>query len=644
MSMQAQSADGMIHEFPDGTAPNVIDAAMKNYSQSLTNAKADTSGAFAQGMTDLPILGPMIQGGSQRAAAGIRSMMPGGGSYGDELKAVQGYADQLSQQHPLAEGAGRVAGTVAASIPLAMTGPGATMLGLGARTLPGQMTAGALSGAGIGGADALVRGNNPVGEGGAGAMIGAALPPVLRGAGALASPILSNISAWRDPAAFGNSQIARALMEAGKTPAEIDAALAAAKQEGQGGVYTAADAMGNAGQELLSTAARSPGTGRTAIVEAMENRQAGQGRRIAGQLSAGFENPRTAAQTESRMTSARDAAADTAYGDVREGAAPVDLSPAVAKIDMTLQPGLSAVARPQSGLANDSIESALQGIRDRLTDGRSMLTDFTAVQRVRGDLADQVQTAVRAGQGNRARLLGGVLKQVDAAMEDASPGFKAANANFSQASKNIDAVDLGRTAAMRGRTEDTIPQYFGLPPEGQAAYRAGYVDPLIGNTQGAAFGANKARPLINDAFNAESLAMAPKMGQAEQMQRQIAREQTMFETRQRALGGSKTIDNANNDAAAGIDPSIIVHAMAGNHMGVMRGLLNSASNVLTGNTAAVRQQIARILLSRGDMPAGAVQRAVSQTMQRIQQNQRALQLTSRSSALALTNQANNQGR
>jgi hypothetical protein len=32
---------------------------------------------------------------------------------------------------------------------------------------------------------------------------------------------------------------------------------------------------------------------------------------------------------------------------------------------------------------------------------------------------------------------------------------------------------------MRGRIENTIPAFEALAPEGQQAYRAGYVDPLI---------------------------------------------------------------------------------------------------------------------------------------------------------------------
>src|SRR5581483_10707294 len=218
-----------------------------------------------------------------------------------------------------------------------------------------------------------------------------------------------------------------------------------------------------------------------------------------------FNAPETAAQAEARLTGVRDTAADAAYGAVRNDAKPVDVSGAIAAIDRTISPGTAF----HTGISNDSVESALAGIRNKLTDGRSNLTDFTAVQRVRGDISDMAQAAQQSGHGNKARLLRGVLRELDAAMENASAGHLAANRNFAQASRDIEAVQTGRDAFNRGRTEDVIPAFQSLRPEAQQAFRAGYVDPAIAQTQGAAFGVNKARPLINDAFQAESQAIAP---------------------------------------------------------------------------------------------------------------------------------------
>jgi hypothetical protein len=79
----------------------------------------------------------------------------------------------------------------------------------------------------------------------------------------------------------------------------------------------------------------------------------------------------------------------------------------------------------------------------------------------------------------------------------------------------------------------SIPAYQALRPEAQAAFRAGYVDPLIAQTQGAAFGVNKARPFLNDAFRDEAAAMAPGNSL---MQRRLAGELTIFE--RRAVGAA----------------------------------------------------------------------------------------------------------
>lgn len=87
-----------------------------------------------------------------------------------------------------------------------------------------------------------------------------------------------------------------------------------------------------------------------------------------------------------------------------------------------------------------------------MTDGRSTLSGFSALQ---------------SGHKNRA-------SEVDRGLEDASEGYLAANRRFAQASRNIEAVQAGRD----GWSENTIPAFGALTPEGQAAFRAGYADPL----------------------------------------------------------------------------------------------------------------------------------------------------------------------
>lgn len=681
MTITVQGPGGVSIAFPDGTSAETIGGVMSHHfpdHSAPEDKPASPIGAMdlALSATDLPVISPLWR---KAVAAGHAAL----GSdlkeptfkerYDHALANLEEPMQRFREEHPIAAGLSNAAGTVAATLPMAATATGAKLLGLGGESLLGQIGRGAASGGAINASDAGARGNDPLAGGMIGAAIGGAGPIAARAVGAALSPLISNVASRADPAGTARAQVVRAMMEAGKTPAEIETAIRQAAGEGQS-MFTAADAMGNAGQRMLSTVARAPGAGRTAVVDALESRQAGQGRRVANTLAEGFQAPETAAATEARMTGARDALADTEYGAARQGANPVDVTPVLRNIDSTLQPGVNQIARPASGIANDSIESALQSVRARLTDGRSNLTDFTALQRVRGDLSDMAQSAQRAGQGNRARLLGGVLRQMDASMEAASPGFQKANRNFSQASKDIEAIGTGRNAAMRGRPEDTIPAFQGLRPQGQAGFRAGYVDPLIEAAQSAAPGVNKARPLLNDAFREEAAAMTPRppmpdgatgimtvngqqyhlvnggMGPLVQkapgdlMMNRIGRENTMFETRQQALGGSRTADNLADAHAMGIDPALaqaVGHTLSGNMMGALKSVLSAGSNALTGNTAQVREQVAKILLANGqNMEPGALQRVLDRTMKRIETIRKAQQALTRAGSAALTAQTN----
>lgn len=611
--------------------------AHPEYVRGLKDSMAATAG-----LEGIPIVGA----GVEKAGSYISAANPwGGGAAGGSISERAGRNQELEQElmrayrqaHPIESRVAPVVGGGAALGGAGMTAAGARALGLVGGGLARQMGAGALSGGAIGGTDAAVRGGD-IGTGTAvGAALGGAAPAVVRGVGTLLSPIVSNIRARLNPQGYAESQVARAITESGQTPEQIASAVEQARNEGQP-VFTPADAMGNAGQRMLSAVSRAPGEGRTEVVNFLEGRQADQGRRIANQLAEGFNSPQTAARVEERMTAARDQAAHREYEAARQNAGPVDLSRTIANIDATLMPGVNQIARPQSGLANDTIEAALEGVRRRLTDNRSTLTDFTAVQRVRGDLADQVQQAINRGQGNRARLLGGVLRQMDQAMEEASPGFLQANRNYEAASGNIEAIGEGRAAAQRGRFENTVPAFQALPGEGQQAFRSGYVDPLIEQVQGAPIGTNKARQFTSDAFQREAQAIAPY---AAPLQRRLARENTMFETRNQALGGSRTADNLADSAAMGVDPSLIGNVLSGNFVGALRSAMGSISNGITGNTPAVRRAVADVLLARG-VPAAEFQRILDQTTARITQVQQRAQNTSRTLAGLLsmgTNQA-----
>jgi hypothetical protein len=550
-----------------------------------------------------------------------------GERYEHALRDQEGSDAKFASQHPYIDTGAKIAGGVAAMAPVVAAAPGV----FGASgSFASRVGAGAASNAALGGADAAVRGSDPVSGGLIGALLGAGAPL----AEAAVSPIVSNVTARLNPQGFATRQVARAIGDSGRTTDQLANDVTQAAREGQP-QFNLGDALGKPGQDMLSTVARAPGQGGTDVAEALNSRQAGQGRRISNALSEGFNAPETAAQTEARMTTARDAQADQDYGAVRNGAGRVDVLPAINHIDETLGPGADQqLANGGSAVPNDDTEGALQGFRNRLA--RVNPDDFASVQRIRGDMADAAQSAMQSGYGNRARLIRGAIGHLDTSMENASNGFRQANRNFAQSSRDIEAVGQGRDAFNRGRTEDVIPAFNAMRPEAQQAFRAGYVDPAIAQTQGASFGANKARPLINDAFQTEANAIAPGN---DLMQRRIAREQTMFSTRERAIGGSKTADNLANHEALGINPSLVMHAATGNWGAAIGSMVHAGVRGLTGNTPAVRKAVADILLRNGaNMTPAQLNQMVSRTIAQIQ----FIQTMARSStaAAATTTNAN----
>jgi hypothetical protein len=143
-----------------------------------------------------------------------------------------------------------------------------------------------------------------------------------------------------------------------------------------------------------------------------------------------------------------------------------------------------------------------------MTDGRSNLSDFTAFQRVSGDLPDAVQSALQSGDGEKARLLRGALREVGRTMENSSEGFLAANRNFFQAPRDTESIQAAREATTRERREDIIPAYQALRPQGQAAFCGRYVEPLIAQTQASAPGVKLAHCSMTRSAT-KAAAMAP---------------------------------------------------------------------------------------------------------------------------------------
>lgn len=463
------------------------------------------------------------------------------------------------------------------------------------------------------------------GGAGIGAATGAVAPAVVSGVSALGRRAGDIIGGVIGTGTEGRAQryMQELLTRSGRSADDIADDLARAQNDGQG-VYTVADALGTPGQKALSGVARTPGQAVQEIVETMESRQAGQGRRIANALSEGFDASDTATQRIGKLETARELEAARNYGSARGAAGAVDPSAAIQAADDFLTPGASGLLNPGTNIAEDSVEGAVRRARSYLTDGSSVLTDYNAAFRAKRE----IDAMIEAGSPTIKRQLIPIRNSLDEALAASSQPYATARDAFRQASNTIEAVDIGTQTARNGRVEDTIPAFNAMAPEEQAAFRVGYADPQIAKTQGAAYGVNKARDFTSDAAKAEIPAFAAP-GKAQQLEDRIARENTMFATRNRVVGGSRTADNMGDISDVGsIDPSLLTDIITGRWGSAASGLVRSGVNAVTGRNEATRNQLAKNLLTNDpnaarDMFLQAIMRN-SQTLQNQDAASRAL--------------------
>lgn len=499
---------------------------------------------------------------------------------------------------------GAVASSVTAGKALGVNPQGANMLGTMGRGSAIGATEGAVYG-GLSGEGLAGRAGEAVKNAALGGFIGGAAPGVVA-AGRKVGLGAYDVALGGVDAALGKANQGRAnralietLMRSGSSADNVADDVARAATQGQP-EYRMMDAMGQAGQRRASGIVRAGGDGAEEIAQFLQQRQLDQPDRVVSFIDDAFgSRGTTAAQTKESLTAARGAAADTAYAAARGNAAPVDIRGAVQAIDDRVGP-----MRGQ-GVALDGIDKRLEGFRNRLMarnpaapNSSVELSDFDRVLGVKQDLGDAIGEAVRAGRNNEARELMKVQSQLDAALEGSSGAYRAANDGFRDASRVIDSVDEGAAMAVGGRLDDTVPAFQAKTPDQQGAARIGYADTVIGDIQrNKATTANAAKQFASTkrAAEADAMALDPQL-----FKERLGRENTMWETQNRALGGSRTADNLQDVNGVGIVADIGRAARSG-----LTGLADLAltgaarmGNAATGQNEATRKLIAQMLMSQ----------------------------------------------
>jgi hypothetical protein len=543
------------------------------------------------------------------ATAGVQRLTGAGSpdNYAVNQGILQQELDRERSENKWRAGLSEVAGSLTSAIPAAAAGLTA------ARFVP-QTASGikglAMRGAALG-ADATVLGSvygagsanqgerifgsedssldGAVGGGMLGLATGIATPLITSGIGAGAKALRLTSRAQRT-----KDQLANLLQRSRQTPQQIGGLLDDAAREGQN-MYTVGDAMGRTGREELSRLSRTASDTGDDVFRALETRQLDAKRRLGGNFdeAATGRQGYTSSMAERDILASRDALANQQYSAARASAGAVDPSAAIRQADDFLRPGSAGQIIPQSGIADDSIESAVRRARSYLTDGQSILTDFRAASRAKQELDNMISAAQTKGQRPIVVELTKVRNALDDALSDASPDYARARDSFRTASQAADAIDQGRGFVGTSRSEDTLDAFNSMQPNQQAGARVGYGSRSVENIR-------KGSPTGDPTLSVRGVNARPEIDRilGPRVNRQIDREYDMFRTYQRTAGGTMTAQNLAEDSAGvtGL-PGMLRDAAGFNLGGLLRSGLSAGAAALRGESEPVRQMLAKALLS-----------------------------------------------
>lgn len=560
-------------------------------------------------------------------SAGLGAATGIGGTFGDfsgNLAAQRGIDKADAESRPVSRIFGQLAGGLTGGAGLAKNG-----LSFGANAVKaghglGRAAAGsAADGAILGGLHGAGSGEGVEGRvsGGAigftaGTLLGGAAPFALSGVSTVATPLVAPIMSRLRPDVYAERALGEGLRRSGMTADDVAASLRSAGRDGQG-MFTVADAMGNAGQRMLSTVARNPSDARQGVVETLLSRQMDQGRRVAGALQDASGTPLTSAQYREMLVKQRADDAAKNYAPVREDLTPIDVSGPVLAANASISPAANRVAvlnralptdlAARSGIEageasiRDPIRQAMKEARSYLASDKLTVTSVEKAFRAKTNMDQMIATATERGQGALVAELTPVRDALDNALAATSKKYASARDAYRTASDSIDAIETGRRmASPRTRPSDNLATFGALSgPDAQRSARIGYFDPLISAAENrAGTMSNSARPFISDSFRQELPAFAAP-GTAPQLGRRLAREQQMFETANAALGGSKTADNlADAIDMARYDPSIIGKLLKGQYIDAAISAATRGINEAQGVTKPVIERIAAALMER----------------------------------------------
>lgn len=553
--------------------------------------------------------------------AGVRAIGAEPGAYDKELRAIRAANDEYRRANPgTALGAELAGGLPYALIPplgAARTAQAATAAGRAAPTLMRQTVNaaktgaafGAASGAGAATGDLKSRLWGAVGGAAVGGAIGAAIPSGTALLSATARKALE-AAGVRNPAQIDRvaaEKILQAMRRDGMTPDQIEQTLAALAAQGVKPEIIA-DIGGANVKGLLRAAQATPGESKQAAQDFLHGRAMGARDRIANDITDATRMPeqdvyKLGEQIMGRRRGAANALYDAAYASKTA----ID-DPRILKILQSPQirsawedaQALHKAHADEAWAVRDEVLPDLVPIIEKINGEWQMTGKFPDVRTldwIKRGLDKRIRGLYADGNGAEAGIYRNMRDELLNRLDQVSPEYAAARAQYRGDSEMTDALEAGLKALQRDPRQIRL-ELEKMNDAEREMYRTGALDAVRVRLRGRGDGTNFADTVLakDEQMRQRLREVFPDDASYNEFMQQLAREGEMARTRSMVLGGSPSarIEAEKADMAA-LSPSDLIALGRGDIGGAAAGAIGRLWNSATGMNTGVQDAISRSL-------------------------------------------------
>jgi hypothetical protein len=637
MTIVAQSSDGVEHEFPDETKPEVIDKVMKAYAREHTAKPTPLQTARnGQDWDKAPLSSNPIKAAVSGENQAIERLgldwqtwfggaKAGGKQSMDDAHTAADAGDRLFSLAPGSDIAELIQHPIGEATASAIKGPARAITpavnAVGKPRTPDETARDLASTAGLGASMAALS-KSPVAE--------------VRSAKVGDKTVASALSAL--------SKVGRTAANKAKAVAgDRDAAIHEAHQAVLDRIDKGAAAGGATAQDILDLAKVNPGkpftimdansqpvkalAGRTyrqggeagqRIKNTLLDRTKGQGARMEADIKGAIAR-KAQQEAVAALQRSRAAAASPLYEAAFE-ANPAVRTPGIDAVIKT-PAGSMAVRRAVTKMKNDMSGFVVRGgpppdvepgaslivpgaPESRLGDPATQTSfNLRTLDYTKRALDDMISVSHRAGKADDVRILVGLknklVEELDAA--DKSGKYAQARAAYSGPTHSLEAVEFGKRALAPSSSPEEIAGAIRKMTIGDREFaKIGLADALRAKIGNKRITQNAAMELANTpTLQAKLRPFFKTQGDYEKFISSVAAEDTMFNTQYEVIGNSKTAEREAEDGGALRTAASVakgaMHGAAGNHLGMLRHAGQALGDIAARPNPTTSAEISRIM-------------------------------------------------